>query len=488
MVAHLPELGVGVVYSSALEPLLEAAPELINVLEVEPQTTWIETRIASAPYLVRDEIQDHLASLPGHKLVHSIGTPVGGSVAAHAAQIPLLRGAIEQLHAPWASEHLSFNLTPDFFTGFFLPPRQSEAGLKTYVDAIRRLRDGVGVPLAIETGVNYLRPRPDEMPDGEFIAAVAEAADCGILLDLHNVYCNQLNGRQSVERFLAHLPLARIWEVHLAGGFELGGYWLDAHSGAIPEPLEHLAREVIASLPELKAIIFEIFSSFLPQFGLDATRGELEKLHALWALRATRASKDRRRDAPPSATAMGIGPAEWEQALGALVIGRPPSTPLGQALASDPGVPLVQGLVREFRASMVVAVYRLSSRLLMLALGPDVFRALLEDFWSKTPPQQYAGTEAEAFGNYLAALPLRIPQLQSILAFERAALETMRDGDARVVRFNVDPLPMLRALADGILLENPGTPGDYEIEITADGPITISGVDLDAANRTFPFH
>jgi hypothetical protein len=83
---------------------------------------------------------------------------------------------------------------------------------------------------------------------------------------------------------------------------------------------------------------------------------------------------------------------------------------------------------------------------------------------------------------------LRIPQLQPILAFERAALETMRDGESRLVRFNVDPLPMLRALADGILLENPGTPGDYEIEITADGPITGSGVDLDAANRTFPFH
>ena len=129
------------------------------------------------------------------------------------------------------------------------------------------------------------------------------------------------------------------------------------------------------------------------------------------------------------------------------MIGRAPSTPLAHALATDPGVPLVQGLVREFRASMVVAVYRLSSRLLMLALGPDVFRALLEDFWSKTPPQQYAGTEAEAFGNYLAALPLRIPQLQSILAFERAALETMRDGEPRVVRFTVDPLPMLRALA-----------------------------------------
>ena len=285
--------------------------------------------------------------------MHSIGTPVGGSVAAHAAQMPLLHQTIEHLHAPWASEHLSFNLTPDFFTGFFLPPRQSDAGLKTYVEAIKRLQDGVGVPLAIETGVNYLRPRPDEIPDGEFISAVAEAADCGILLDLHNVYCNELNGRQTVERFLAQLPLERIWEVHLAGGFELEGYWLDAHSGAIPDPLEGLARDVIPSLPELKAIIFEIFSSFLPHFGLDATRGELEKLHALWALRGSRVSGGRTRSVPAHATEIGISPAEWERALGSLVIGRAPSTALGQRVGersrsavgpgARPGVPRLDG-------------------------------------------------------------------------------------------------------------------------------------------------
>jgi hypothetical protein len=135
-----------------------------------------------------------------------------------------------------------------------------------------------------------------------------------------------------------------------------------------------------------------------------------------------------------------------------------------------------------------VAVYRLTSRLLMLAMGPDVFRALLEDFWSRTPPRQYAGTEADGFADYLVARGLRIPQLQSILAFERAALETLRDGQSRVVSFNVDPLPMLRALADGKLLDQPGTPGRYEIEVTADGAITVAVADTEAAGRTFPFH
>jgi uncharacterized protein len=68
------------------------------------------------------------------------------------------------------------------------------------------------------------------MPDGVFVGAVAESADCGILLDLHNVFANGVNGRQPVEDFLAQLPLDRVWEIHLAGGFDMEGLWLDAHS------------------------------------------------------------------------------------------------------------------------------------------------------------------------------------------------------------------------------------------------------------------
>ncbi len=489
----LPELGVGLIYSPGLEPLLQAHPELVDVLEIEPQTTWIETGSDTEPYLVRDDVLAHLAELPGHKLVHSVGTPVGGSVRGNEAQLPLLRETVHALGSPWASEHLSFNLTADFFTGFFLPPRQTDAGIELYVDAIRALRGELGVPIAIETGVNYLRQRDDEIGDGEFMARVAEAADCGILLDLHNIYCNALNGRQPVERFLSTLPLDRVWEVHLAGGFDVEGFWIDAHSGAIPEPLHEICRDVIPELPQLKAIVFELFSSYLPYFGLDATCAQLERVHELWALRRRGARTTPQIDRPRSPTVTappetGGAPHEWEKALGSIVIGRQPSSSLERELADDPGTRLVASMVNEFRGSMVVGVYRLTSRLLMLALGSDIFRGLLESFWATRPPQQFGGTEADAFADYLLGRGLRLPQFEAILAFERAALHTMRDGQPRVVSFSVPPLPMLRALADGVLLEEPGEPGEYEIELREDGPISIGRADVQAATQTFPFH
>jgi uncharacterized protein len=484
----LPELGVGIVYSAALEPLFADHAEIADVLEIEPQTTWLERPDRPGEILVRPEVDDHLASLPFRKLVHSIGTPVGGSIPGIDAQLPLLREIVRKLEAPWASEHLAFNLTPDFFTGFFLPPRQTAAGLDVYVAAIDRLTDAVQVPLAIETGVNYLRRRSDEIPDGEFVAELATRAGCGILLDLHNLFANERNGRQKVWEFLNQIPLDRVWEIHLAGGFEWGGYWLDAHSGAIPEPLFALSREVVPHLPNLKAIIFEVFSSFLPGFGLDAVCGQMERLRELWQLRRPQAAGARQRlcgELWPEAT---VTVAEWETGLGSLVIGQQPETPFARELASDQGVALVRELIHEFRASMVVGVYRLSCRLMMLALTPDVFRAILEDFWSNQPPRQYAAAEAEAFIAYLRAKNLRLPQLAKILEFEKAAMDTLLDGEPRVVRFSSDPFPLLRALAEGRLPEGIPRVGDYEIELKPEGPVMVTGIDLEQVRGAFPFH
>ena len=484
----LPELGVGIVYSSALEPLLEEHPDVADVLEIEPQTTWLERPDHPGEVVVRSEVDDRLARLPFRKLVHSIGTPVGGSVAGVETQLPALRECVHKFKAPWASEHLAFNLTPDFFTGFFLPPRQTEAGLDVYTAALDRLACALEVPLAAETGVNYLRPRSDEIPDGEFMARLADRTGCGILLDLHNLFANEHNGRQKVWDFLDQIPLDRVWEIHLAGGFEWGGYWLDAHSGAVPDALFALSREVIPHLPNLKAIIFEVFSSFLPKFGLDGVRVEIERLRDLWQLRSTRPGRRHTAAAAATMSYGGADVADWEIALGSLAIGRAPASPLAAELAADPGIALVRELIHEFRASMVVGVYRLSCRLMMLALTPDVFRAILEDFWTHEPPRQYAASEAEAFIAYLRAKNFRLPQLAKVLEFEKAAMDTLLDGQARVVHFSSDPFPLLRALAEGRLPTEIPREGDYEIELKPEGPISISGIDLEQVRGAFPFH
>ncbi len=489
---QLPTLGVGITYSASLEPLLNQCPTLFDVIEVEPQTTWFATPQGTQPYRLPAEVLEHLTQLPGRKIVHSIGMPVGGARPLDPAQLALILRTIENLGAPWFSEHLGFNATSEFSTGFFLPSRQTQDGVDRVVHSIQKLQKALPVPVAVETGVNYLKPRSDEMTDGAFVSSVIERADCGLLLDLHNLFTNELNGRQSVEDFLAHIPLERVWEMHLAGGMEMDGFWLDAHSGEIPDPLFDLAKQVIPALPNLKAVIFEIFPAYIPSVGLDLVREQVERIHELWELRAL---KDKsltpsvRRQAPVLLDNL-ISPETWEHTISNLAVGFSPEeeSNLVCELTQDPGIKIINKLICEFRAGMVVRTLKLTSHLMMLALGPDVFRAILEDFWSKNPPQLFASVEAEAFGEYLVSLDLKVPQLSKVLEFERAVVATLIDEQTRLVCFDFDPLPLFRSLVEGRLPPISGKPGYFEIEITSDGPISVTGVDLESVQQAFPFH
>jgi len=295
-----------------------------------------------------------------------------------------------------------------------------------------------------------------------------------------------LNGRQSVEEFVSQLPLDRVWELHIAGGMEMDGFWLDAHSGAIPDAVMEAARTVVSRLPNLKAIIFEIFPSFIEQVGLDVVRAQLEKLRELWVMRpATAVPQARQAVRPSSHRRQGEGDTDvWEAALGRLVIGRNADTfePLTKELSADRGVPLIRKLVKEFRGSMIVSLLRLTSRLLMLSLGKSNFLNLLEDFWSKTPPQFYSYLEANCFAAYLDDLGLRVPHLAAVVRFEHAVMHTMADDRTRVVTFEVDPIPLLRALAEGRLPDAPLQEGSFEIEVTP-SILNAQLSDLDARSR-----
>lgn len=483
-------LGIGATYSGAIEPLIVRHPELFDVVEIEPQTLWIKTADPQQPFRVQDQILEHLAGLPGRKLIHSVGRPIGGTLAPETAELDLLKAAVDYFRAPWASDHLSFNHTAEFATGFFLPPRQTIAGVEAAANAIRRLRDALQVPIAVETGTSYLRPRTDELPDGEFVARVIETADCGLLLDLHNVYCNSVNGRQPLGEFLDQLPLERVWEVHLAGGFEFEGFYLDAHSGGIPEPLHEVLEETIPRLPNLKAIIFEIFPSFIPVVGLDLVKAELEWLRTIWERRRvsdcihpTRTFQRSEVEEPDT-----VPPGVWERALGRLVVGKSADDEIGRELAREPGVSVVERLIHEFRGSMIVRVLPLTTRFLMLALGTEAFRTILSDYWSRLTPQMYASAEAHAFAEYLKGLDLRVPHLANILEFEQAVLATNIDGEVRIVNFDFEPLPLLRAIAEGRLPTEPPQAGIFEVEITPEGLGSKIGSDAEALSQRHNFH
>jgi uncharacterized protein (UPF0276 family) len=476
-VVNLPTLGVGLTYFSGIQPILQESHALVNVLEIEPQSIWIHTKSKNEPFRVDGESLQEIESLPFPKLLHGVAFPVGGSRPPEPSQYPPFLRMLSALNSPWVSEHLSFNHVAgprgEYTTGFLLPPIQTDNGIESAINSIRSMASNIPVPIAVETGVNYLKPRSYELCDGEFTARVVEGADCGILLDVHNLWANEINGRQPVLEFLRQIPLDRVWEVHLAGGSEYDGYWVDSHSGEVPRPLIDLLTRIIPSLSNLRAIIFELFPSYVSNLGLEAVRSQLELLHKLWNLRSLATSYlFHHRALRKTSKNMGYAHptlSEWENVLGCLAVGREVHGHLAKELSADPGINIIRKLLRTFRSSMIVSTLRLTSRLIMLTKGKDAFNELLEGYWKRCTPELFASDEAEGFVNYLSGLNIKIPCLNEVLAYERAVLATLVDQVPRIVTFQHDPIVMLKALIEG-RVPNTGNSGHFEIEITPDTP------------------
>jgi uncharacterized protein (UPF0276 family) len=425
--------GVGIVWWPELDPLCRPGEGLVHVIEVEPETFWVPREEPSPGFTSR--LPQALRHLPGPKLLHCVGAPFGGAAPQSAAHLETLSGDIFALQPAWISDHLSFNRFthsvtrgPDqtVGTGFFLPPAQNHAGVIQAAEHIKRRRAATGVPIAFENPVSYLPPRPGEMQDGVFAAEVAEAADCGILLDLHNVLCNERNGRQSVAEYCRSIPLERVWEIHLAGGQFERGFWLDAHSGVVEPALMQIVTELVERLPSLGAIIFEIVPDFIAATGLTAIATLLGQLNDIWASRPRAVAPA---DRCPSLVmpADAITPAIWENAIGAAVTGcEPPEIPRHFAdwtRSAERPLALYRYLAQEGRACALVETAPRTIRWLLTILGEARTRELLARFWLRNAPAYTNAEEARAFLEYLSTVEIAVPGLGADVARDRMALD-----------------------------------------------------------------
>ncbi len=82
-----PKLGIGMIFSAALWPFLQRRPNALALLEIEPQTLWLADHAFEGPFFEFTPGIEAFASLPGHKLVHSVGMPLGGSRPPGPGQI-----------------------------------------------------------------------------------------------------------------------------------------------------------------------------------------------------------------------------------------------------------------------------------------------------------------------------------------------------------------------------------------------------------------
>jgi uncharacterized protein (UPF0276 family) len=457
----VPPLGVGLVYWPELHPLFED-PETVGVLELELQAFW--QKVATPHgwiYEPNRALLARIARLPQAKLLHGVGQPLGGTVDDPLDYLPLWREAIDLLDPPWVSEHLSFSRVRGRAAcreaGFLLPPRQSVAGVAQAARNITRMQQALARPLAFETGVSYLRPRADELVDGEFFGAVAGHAQCGILLDVHNLWCNERNGRQRISELLEQIPLDRVWEMHVAGGMALDGYWLDAHSDCAPSELIELAAQIVPRLPNLGAIVFEILPEHLSRIGIDGIHRQIELLQQLWRRRASRSALDVRHPdtiVPLSAPAQRADDEliAWECGLVHALDGNKVLHSRFAGLECDPGVTVLRTLIGDARRSNLARAVRYSMMLLLTELGRSETEKLLQDYFAHQAPDTFPAIEADRFVSFLCErrdIVERVAYLAEILSFEHALVRATLYGQDSKVIWSTDPVALLCALDEG---------------------------------------
>jgi uncharacterized protein (UPF0276 family) len=480
----LSSLGVGITYVPELDPLLESEPSIVDLLEIEPQIHWYYIKNDNS-YIIDKKALRKIKSYNYPKILHSVSSPIGSVLGPDPVQIPHLLKMISYLKAHWFSEHLSFNKVKygntNFKSGFLLPPLQTNSGITAVVKSINTMAKHIPIPFCIENGVSYLKPQEFELSDGQFVSEVIKATNCGLILDLHNAYTNELNGRQSVNDFLNIIPLESVSELHLAGGSQDDdGYWLDSHGGEIPQPLIDIAYSIVPHLVNLRAIVFEIEPSHLSIIGLKTVSSELKKLHKLWEHRISTIGNSYKKckntvniknriNYSKNMNANSLSPLEWEYTLGSLVVGHKIENALAEQLRYDHGIKVIKKIISSFRSSMVVTVLRLTSRLLMLTLGKEPFKNLLLDYWKISTPELFANSESEGFAKYLRNKQLEIKYLYDILKFEMSILNVMIYGNTEKVQFQYDPRPIINALMNRKLPNSNNLPyKKFEIEIRPD--------------------
>jgi uncharacterized protein (UPF0276 family) len=192
------------------------------------------------PPRVLDEVRAHFPVA-----LHGVSLNLGSSDSLDAAYLDRLDELIRRVEPEWVSDHLCWTGVGGHNLHDLLPLPLTEAALRHVVERVARVQDRLGRHIALENVSSYAAFRSDEMPEWEFLAAVAERADCGILLDVNNVFVSAHNHGLDAEKYLDALPGERIVEIHLAGPSESGELLIDTHDSPVRDEVWRLYERAL---------------------------------------------------------------------------------------------------------------------------------------------------------------------------------------------------------------------------------------------------
>ena len=175
---------------------------------------------------------------------------------------PLDRGDLDRLHAlaerfapAWISDHLCWTGNGGHNLHDLLPLPWTEEAVDHVVERVGRVQDRLGRRIALENVSTYLRFAHSTMTEEEFLGAVAERADCLLLLDVNNAWVNAANHGVDPRRLIDAIPAERVIQVHLAGHTDHGTHLLDSHDQPVHEEVWQLFRHALERLGPVSTLV-----------------------------------------------------------------------------------------------------------------------------------------------------------------------------------------------------------------------------------------
>lgn len=237
----LPALGIGLGLRREMAEETLAAGDQIDWLEFVPENYM------GIGGMARNRIDAAKELFP--LISHGINLSIGSGDELNYEYLRDIKALLDRLDCAWWSDHLCFSSIAGKYMHDLLPLPFTKEAVLHIAERIKRVQDFVGRPFLLENISYYMNLPGAEMTDNQFLAEVLEKADCGLLLDVNNVYVNSLNHKFDPREYLKQLPLERTVQMHVAGHKKIGDYTIDTHGAAVVEPVFELLQHVLEQTP-----------------------------------------------------------------------------------------------------------------------------------------------------------------------------------------------------------------------------------------------
>jgi uncharacterized protein (UPF0276 family) len=192
-------------------------------------------------------------------ITHGLSLSLGSPAPLDTAFVKRIKKFLDAHGIRAYSEHLSY-CSDDGHLYDLMPIPFTEGAVKHVAARIRRVQDILEREIAVEN-VSYYAAPGAEMTELEFLNAVLERADCGLLLDVNNIYVNSINHCYDADAFLAGVPARRVRYIHVAGHYvEAEDLRVDTHGADVIDPVWDLLGSAYARLGPVPTLLERDFN------------------------------------------------------------------------------------------------------------------------------------------------------------------------------------------------------------------------------------